>query len=460
MKKLFLTLAAVAVAVTSCQKDVVYNEVQTENFKIEEQSSPYAVSEEEALIRLDAFMSVIDRGETRSKHRNIRNIQAIKYNNISAETRSNEDDVDNLLYIVEFEDGQGSAVLGADRRVDEVFAVLESGTISADDFESVAAGCDSDNLEPFLAKLIMNEAVAQVNESNQRVVILPPTPTFPSDSLELSIDVYEYIDVKNTYDYIEPMIQTKWDQGEPFNDKFPMTSDHSDTEYKPVAGCGAIATAQLLVYHSLSDSVTLNGNKYYYDDLSQFTYDNFGNAINNEYLANQLKCFIYDVAEEMNSEYYPIGTSTSRSDAARVMRKAEFTNVLSINNNIEKIKEMIDDGRPVFIRATGDMGTSTEDDDMGHAWLLDGRLCYNTTTYKVTKRNGLVVDREAVYYSPIRDYVHCNFGYYGKCDGYYNYNIYDICNERSDEMREPGDIAHQENNTYDVDIKMIKYNVN
>lgn len=30
----------------------------------------------------------------------------------------------------------------------------------------------------------------------------------------------------------------------------------------------------------------------------------------------------------------------------------------------------------------------------------------------------------------------------------------------SDEMREPGDIAHQENNTYDVDIKMIKYNVN
>lgn len=460
MKKLFLTLAAVAVAVTSCQKDVVYNEVQTENFKIEEQLSPYAVSEEEALIRLDAFMSVIDKGETRSKHRNIRNIQAIKYNNISAETRSNEDDVDNLLYIVEFEDGQGSAVLGADRRVDEVFAVLESGTISADDFESVAAGCESDNLEPFLAKLIMNEAVAQVNESNQRAIIFPPTPTIPSDSLELSIDVYEYIDVKNIYDYIEPMIQTKWKQTAPFNNKFPMTSDNHYTEYKPYAGCSVIATAQLLVYHRLSNSVTINGNTYYYDDLSQFTYENFDNVKNNEYLLDQLGNFIYDIAEMMNAKYYPTGTKADIYDAIPVLRNVGFSNLSSFKDNEAKIKEMIDGGKPVWIQGFDDMGTSTEYDDKGHAWLLDGRLCYNTTTYKVTKRNGLVVDREAVYYSQIRDYVHCNFGWFGDCDGYYNYNIYDVCNERSDEMQEPGDIADTRDRTYDVDIEMMKYNVN
>ena len=36
----------------------------------------------------------------------------------------------------------------------------------------------------------------------------------------------------------------------------------------------------------------------------------------------------------------------------------------------------------------------------------------------------------------------------------------DVCNERSDEMQEPGDIDDTKDRTYDVDIEMMKYNVN
>ena len=45
------------------------------------------------------------------------------------------------------------------------------------------------------------------------------------------------------------------------------------------------------------------------------------------------------------------------------------------------------------------------------------------------------------------------------CFGKISY-ICDVCNERSDEMQEPGDIDDVMDYTYDVDIKMMKYNVN
>lgn len=459
MRRLLLLLVVVAVAAISCQEDIVCKDIQYQQDVANKQASPYAVSEEEALTHLDAFMSIIGASETRSVQRKIKNIQTIKYSNVSVDTRTNESEVDNLLYVVEFDNGQGSAVLGADRRVDNVFAVLESGVLSVGDFEGTDVRCDDEKLEMFLVKLIVNEAVDQVNESNQSTVNSSPKPLLPLDTLELSTDICDYVDVRNVYNYVAPMLRTKWNQSEPFNEKFPMTSDHNTTEYKPYAGCGAIAMAQLMVYHRLSNTVTLNGNKYYYDDLALFTYDNIDNVINNDYLANQLQYFIYDVAEEMNSKYYPEGTSTSSLDAARVMRKVGFHNVLTIINDEDIIKEMIDDGRPVYLRGADDMDTNNLNDNVGHCWILDGRICYSTTTYIVTKRDGVVVDREVFYSSPVHDYVHCNFGWGGEYDGYYNYNIYDVCNIRPQDMLEPGDIvSNDKDRVYDVGLWITKYN--
>lgn len=71
MKRLLLTLAVVAVAVTSCQKDVVYNDVQPESVTAVEQTSPYAVSEEEALELLEEELIVLYGDNTRSSQRQV-----------------------------------------------------------------------------------------------------------------------------------------------------------------------------------------------------------------------------------------------------------------------------------------------------------------------------------------------------------------------------------------------------
>lgn len=51
------------------------------------------------------------------------------------ETKSDENsDFGNLLYVINFEDGNGTAVLGADNRLEPVIAVIDSGYLNLEDF--------------------------------------------------------------------------------------------------------------------------------------------------------------------------------------------------------------------------------------------------------------------------------------------------------------------------------------
>ena len=163
MKKLYLLLAVVAVAATSCQKDVGEN-IPSNEPMTEELCSPYAVSEEEALDRLNDELGILYYGETtRANDRRVRKIEPVRYDKLAPATRSTVADVENLLYIVEFEDGKGSAILGADKRVEGVFAVLDEGVITAEDFENAANGVATDKLNPYLAGLIADEATEQMS---------------------------------------------------------------------------------------------------------------------------------------------------------------------------------------------------------------------------------------------------------------------------------------------------------
>ena len=184
MKQLFLTLAVVVVAVTACQKDVACNDTPIEVATVVDSVSPFAVSKEVAVERLKTVLAAIDGEETRSNVKLIKSITPIEYADIVAETRANEEyNIDNLLYIVEFEDGQGSAILGADERVDSVFAVLDSSVITEDNFEAALNG-NVEDLDNYLAALIADEAISQLSNSS-----FNPTPTLPETPIRYSIVV-------------------------------------------------------------------------------------------------------------------------------------------------------------------------------------------------------------------------------------------------------------------------------
>lgn len=134
MKQILNTIAVFILAITllgSCQS--VMEEPITEEVLSSNSSKIYSIPANEALQYLEDFMR--DEIGTRSTvSRKITSINPIRYR--SFKTRSEEENIDTLLYIVNFEDEGGYAILAADQRIpDKVIAIVDEGTISSSTVE-------------------------------------------------------------------------------------------------------------------------------------------------------------------------------------------------------------------------------------------------------------------------------------------------------------------------------------
>ena len=181
MKQCRLFLIAMAMAVASCQSD--FAEVCVVEPPMESDvTSIYAISEEEALNKLEEFMTAIEGDETRSSRRIVEKVHKVSSDNILGQTRSSEcDDIDNLLYIVEFEDGEGSAILGADRRLAPVYAVLDETTLTVEDFSNAVTGNNTDDISTYTAGLIADNVRVATLDFGDPAPLLPPLDSLRTD---------------------------------------------------------------------------------------------------------------------------------------------------------------------------------------------------------------------------------------------------------------------------------------
>lgn len=84
-----------------------------------------------ALVYLKSFMEDSDNSLSRSDDRIIASITPIKFSHLITRAVQEKIDCDNLLYIANFEQGRGYAILAADKRISEkVIAVTDEGTLS------------------------------------------------------------------------------------------------------------------------------------------------------------------------------------------------------------------------------------------------------------------------------------------------------------------------------------------
>ena len=185
----------IAVLAVSCQSDSIVEQHNIPNNN-EAQELSYAISEEEALARLDEFMTAFDGTETRAQRRAVKSITKVSSADVCDKTRaSSEEDIENLFYIVEFENGEGSAVLGADRRLEPVYAVFDETVITTEDFRNAANGENSNDISTFTAEVISQSA------QNSRLVIDFPGFIDPPSS-DWMDDIYQ----TSVTRYIEPML--------------------------------------------------------------------------------------------------------------------------------------------------------------------------------------------------------------------------------------------------------------
>ena len=445
MRKLSI-LSLIAMVAISCQSD--FNEVANTAIEPNENSNPYAVSVEQALDRLYTELADIYGEGTRAASRAVKSVKTINAEDIAPATRSSENiDASELLYIVEFEDNQGSAILGADVRVDEVFAILDEDVISAEDFERAVSGEDDGEIDTYLAGLIADEAMDMLSGS---ITILPP---IDHDRL---VSYFEYVTVAQ--ETSEHHMRTKWGQNSPYN-----SLCYNENGVLCVAGCVTIAAAQLLLYNAEDEAeyLTINGDSFDIETLRLKSHNVELTDIQANYVNNEVARYVYKLAEELDITLGPNTSTGSINNITYLMNQLGYRGVFTYNSS--SAEDMLDEVRtqlyvehlPTVMRGEHLNATT------GHAWVIDGYNYKKQDVYFCTRQGLSVISREYVRQTESTK-VHCNFGWTGKCDGYYTFGIFDVSTERSSEnvITDIGDrVGTNGNSVYDTDLKIIRYSL-
>lgn len=448
--KNFTKFACVMIAVlaVSCQSDSIVEQHDISNNN-EAQELSYAISEEEALKNLDRELTCLYGETTRTKERRIRKIEPINSSLFNAQTRSADTPADNLLYVVEFEGDNGSAILGADRRVEGVFAILDKGIISSEDFKNAANGENNEKINTYLAGLIANKAIEQA--SKNRAAIIPPL----IEDLKYGYFVYDTLVNESRECYL----RTKWSQDEPFNNLC-----YNEDGEKCKAGCVTIAGAQALLYaYPDTRYITLDDEIF---DKELLNMKRYGVTIPTNMQASvdhEVARYVYKFATLINTDLEPDASNGYLTHVASLFNElegfesAEYCNICDTTFTKVVRDQLYINGLPTIMHgaATGQI--------YGHAWAIDAYKHLLVNTYLYTKQGNVLISKELFSTENVKK-VHCNFGWSGNCDGYYTFNIFDLTDFVSSEDRIPeiGDnfgAYSSDSYIYDNLIAIVKYSL-
>lgn len=216
--------------------------------------------------------------------------------------------------------------------------------------------------------------------------------------------------VNNATPVVEPLVTTRWNQGEPYNLLCPYDSSVGVT---CPTGCAATSMAQLINYHewpvqgkgtksynSNYGLLTVDFSKSVYDwanmkDRYESYYDENNNIVNewNDTEANAVAKLMYDCGVALEMVYGPY--SSGASDTEMTLALCNYFNYHAdlitrdghtVDEFLARIKEELDNNRPMVFNGQGSGG--------GHSYIVDG---YDSN-----------------------DYLHVNWGWGGISDGYFN----------------------------------------
>ena len=206
--------------------------------------------------------------------------------------------------------------------------------------------------------------------------------------------------------FVKPLIHTWWNQKAPFNNLCP--ADEAGPGGHAVAGCGAIAMAQIMNYwehpvrgvgsHSYSHSVY--GEQYVNFAATTYDWDNIKGTYSTGYTDEEalaVATLVYHCGVSVDMEYGPNSSNVRRPILDDAMRdyfdyspnteyvfKSQYTD----NQWIVMLKSDLDDLQPVLYRAA-----SNNQGANAHLFICDG---YDENNY-----------------------FHFNWGHGGNYDGYY-----------------------------------------
>jgi len=393
-----LATAIFFIAVVSCEKNNV-----RESVLAEKNSNSGVIPVEEALSTLSAELNFLY-GSGTTKAEEIYSIesssvQILTKKGISMLTKAGDDldDIpDTLLYLVNFQNDGGYAVLSATNALsEEVLCITEGGEISVDDFSkafqrlNVETKSDEDGNDSTFVPI----GIAVVPEILLCDVILETAygiePEEDEEETKASISGDKY----------GPYVKTKWGQKQ--INYINVFNRYTPSNYP--AGCVAIATAQIMVANKRptkkeEPDLTFDGVKCDWDGLETVNhYSTIKEDLINKDTTywDQAGHFVREIGKHKNCKirYGSDGSNGYAEGAQRTLQNYGYQDVdkhLGFGKKKQKIAtRVIKNGKPVYLDGSG--GGS------GHAWVLDGVW---------------------------GDYYHINWGWSGMSDGYFKKGVF------------------------------------
>lgn len=359
----------------------------------------------------------------------------------SSISKSGSQDTDTMMYILNYGNDEGYALVCADIRVpDQILAFSESGCMNTE--------TDNPGVQLFmdLAEGYMDASIFDIERKRDSLEDVLHDKFYDAIScngkqLSKSRTVVESRTIEYYHSTFgpeilgkqEPLLHTYWNQKSPFNDYVPFCSDEGCSKvHRCPAGCVAVATSQLMAYWKypqIVDGVVMGWNSLYFKDRFQEDSIIRTNSIYRSRVATLLKY----VGAKVKMKYGCKSSSSSTPKAVSYLKSIGY-NVSGIINfrSYDAIKSLFNK-RPVYIG--GFREYSNKQYSHGHDWLLDGYIEERTTCTHyyvqiVTYRDDFGTLQTESYYTTSqdndpKDYFHCKWGWGNEDDGYYLSYVFD-----------------------------------
>lgn len=467
MKKLSIIAALVMAGccLTGCVSNQDMPPAPVAETNTDNGTNPYRISEEEALANLDAFFAANSGGNTRTSASAPRVKNLIGIRNHDKVTRGEAEDTTTLLYVANFENQQGFALLAADKRIDTpVIGVSEQGEISEDAIaryeatygkrplykgfpldgpgfftDTVPGGGTETFINPNTVDFYIEEEgeyligdfdtsgyellnptynAAVTTQQQQEDFIIESAVSYSQNRINKYGNDNTNLKFKHTPDDDEPSLVDPWIGGTgdmtekdvvivgPLLSNFVGWRQEGNlNKYFPLAHdpltLGIVQAATGCYPLALAKIMTYNRKPEVFT-YHGYTFDWDIIANDRGGTSNEAAYFLKAVADGCNPWYFASGTFVFPKRAARFLKRNEYTNVDNKKYSFDRIKGMIDNNRPLAICGMPDRWIFR-----AHAWNIDG--------YRTSKRGKNDIKM-----------IHCDFGWGGNYNGYYVDNCFNL----------------------------------
>lgn len=385
MKKLVLMLLTglVLIGLSSCRSEEPPPTSPEKPENASSEHSPFRVSLQEALDYANSTIPLLTHSGTRSKMVPSK----VDYITASQGHTRGENVCDTLLYLVNFGNGAGYAVLGADKRVDPLYAFSDEGALSMNDT------VNNKGLALFLENIKVS-ALARISSYTPTRgfgIDEPIKPGFGERKITMFLDVPPMLN-KNV---------RKWTQKANFNKYI-----YAPGVLNPLVGCAPLACAQIMSYYEWPQKymgANLNWTQIKAFDVSMDWDDTFD--IPYFPCHDELAFFLAKVASTLEVEYTADGTVSQYDKLRNNFYKFGYESLPAHTMfSATSVKRDIQIS-PLLVSA------SCRGKRDGHTWVIDGFLDF--------KEEWDAIDNPT--HTLYHTYYHCVWGWEGSNNGYFKW---------------------------------------